>query len=37
MTLEAKNAGGDVFIIVRDDGKGLDRKKIYEKAKEQWT
>ena len=33
ITLEAKNAGGDVFIIVSDDGKGLDRKKIYEKAK----
>jgi len=33
ITLEAKNAGGDVFIIVRDDGKGLDRTKIYEKAK----
>ncbi len=33
ITLEAKNAGGDVFIIVRDDGRGLDRKMIYEKAK----
>ncbi len=33
LTLEAKNSGGDVFIIVRDDGKGLDREKIYEKAK----
>lgn len=33
ITLEAKNAGGDVFIIVRDDGQGLDRKKIYDKAK----
>ena len=33
ITLEAKNAGGDVFIIVRDDGRGLDRKRIYEKAK----
>ncbi|MBU3156763.1 chemotaxis protein CheA [Clostridium estertheticum] len=31
--LEAKNAGGDVFIIVRDDGRGLDKSKIYEKAK----
>jgi len=31
--LEAKNAGGDVYIIVRDDGQGLDRHKIYEKAK----
>jgi two-component system chemotaxis sensor kinase CheA len=33
ITLEAKNAGGDVFIIVRDDGQGLDRHKIYDKAK----
>jgi two-component system chemotaxis sensor kinase CheA len=33
ITLEAKNAGGDVFIIVKDDGRGLDRRKIYEKAK----
>ncbi|MBC8062153.1 MAG: chemotaxis protein CheA [Clostridiaceae bacterium] len=33
ITLEAKNAGGDVFIIVRDDGRGLDRSRIYEKAK----
>lgn len=34
VTLEAKNAGGDVFIIVRDDGKGLDRNKILRRAKE---
>jgi len=33
ITLEAKNAGSDVFIIVRDDGRGLDRRRIYEKAK----
>jgi len=33
ITLEAKNAGGDVFIIVKDDGRGLDKRKIYEKAK----
>lgn len=33
ITLEAKNAGNDVLIIVKDDGRGLDRKKIYEKAK----
>lgn len=32
VTLEAKNAGGDVWIIVRDDGKGLDREKILAKA-----
>lgn len=34
ITLEAKNAGGDVLIIVKDDGKGLDRDKILKKAKE---
>ncbi len=34
ITLEAKNAGGDVLIIVRDDGKGLDREKILRKAGE---
>lgn len=33
ITLEAKNAGGDVLIIVKDDGKGLDREKILAKAK----
>ncbi|WP_253198698.1 chemotaxis protein CheA [Clostridium estertheticum] len=33
ITLEAKNAGGDVFIIISDDGRGLDKSKIYEKAK----
>jgi len=31
--LEAKNAGGDVLIIIKDDGKGLDRDKIMTKAK----
>jgi two-component system chemotaxis sensor kinase CheA len=30
--LEAKNSGGDVLIIVRDDGKGLDKEAILEKA-----
>lgn len=34
VTLEAKNAGGDVLIIVKDDGQGLDKKKILMKAKE---
>lgn len=34
VTLEAKNAGSDVLIIVKDDGKGLDRDKILKKAKE---
>ncbi len=32
--LEAKNAGGDVLIMVRDDGKGLSKEKILEKARE---
>lgn len=34
ITLEAKNAGSDVLIIVRDDGRGLDREKILRKARE---
>jgi two-component system chemotaxis sensor kinase CheA len=34
ITLEAKNAGSDVLIIVRDDGKGLNKEKILKKAKE---
>ena len=34
VTLEAKNEGGDVWIIVRDDGRGLNRDAIIEKAKE---
>lgn len=34
VTLEAKNEGGDVWIIVRDDGRGLDRKSILQKARE---
>lgn len=32
--LEAKNSGGDVLIIVKDDGRGLDRDKILKKARE---
>ena len=34
LTLEAKNAGGDVWIIVRDDGRGLSKEKILDKARE---
>jgi two-component system chemotaxis sensor kinase CheA len=34
ITLEAKNSGNDVLIIVKDDGKGLDRAKILNKATE---
>jgi len=35
ITLEAKNSGSDVLIIVKDDGKGLEKHKIYEKAYKQ--
>ena len=34
VTLEARNTGGDVVIIVADDGKGLNRAKLLEKAEE---
>lgn len=33
--LEAKNSGRDVWITVKDDGKGLNREKILSKAREQ--
>ncbi len=32
--LEARNEGGKVFIIVKDDGKGMDTSKLFKKAKE---
>ena len=32
VTLEAKNEGGKVWISVSDNGKGLNRKKLYKKA-----
>jgi two-component system chemotaxis sensor kinase CheA len=32
VTLEAKNSGSDVLVIVRDDGKGLDKDRILDKA-----
>lgn len=35
VTLEAKNEGGKVWISVSDDGKGLSREKIYNKAVDQ--
>ncbi len=35
ITLEAKNSGSDVLITIRDDGKGLDKDKIIQKAYEQ--
>ncbi len=33
ITLEARNEGGKVYITVRDDGKGLNRQVLYDKAK----
>ena len=32
LTIEAKNTGGEVWIIIKDDGKGLNRDKILKKA-----
>ncbi|MCL2216495.1 MAG: chemotaxis protein CheA [Defluviitaleaceae bacterium] len=32
--LEAKNAGGDVLIIIKDDGRGINTEKVLKKAKE---
>lgn len=34
VTLEAKNAGSEVIINIIDDGKGLDREKILQRARE---
>lgn len=34
VTLEAKSAGGDVWIIIKDDGQGLHKEKILAKAKQ---
>lgn len=34
LILEAKNAGGDVLVIVKDDGRGLNKEKILKRAKE---
>lgn len=34
ITLEARNVGSDVHIIVKDDGRGLDKDKILKKARE---
>lgn len=31
--LEAKNVGSDVLIVIRDDGRGLNKEKILEKAR----
>lgn len=35
ITLEAKNLGGDVWISIKDDGRGIDKEKVLSKAKEQ--
>ncbi|URN82746.1 chemotaxis protein CheA [Acetobacterium wieringae] len=32
--LEAKNVGSDVMIIIKDDGRGLDKERILKKARE---
>lgn len=34
ITIEAKNTGGEVWIIIKDDGKGLNKDKIFKKAKD---
>ncbi|MGD1820071.1 MAG: chemotaxis protein CheW [Pleomorphochaeta sp.] len=34
ITLEAKNSGNDVLVIIKDDGQGLDKEKIFKKASE---
>lgn len=34
ITLEAKNSGSDVLIIVKDDGRGLAKEKILHRARE---
>lgn len=32
ITLEARNTGGDIMVIISDDGRGLNRAKLLEKA-----
>ncbi|CEG25872.1 chemotaxis protein CheA [Bacillus sp. B-jedd] len=34
LTLEARNAGNEVWIIIRDDGQGLHKEKLLQKARE---
>lgn len=34
VVIEAKNSGSDVLIVIKDDGKGLDKEKILKKARE---
>lgn len=33
VTLEARNSGGDVYVFIKDDGKGLSKEKLLEKAR----
>ncbi|MFB9327335.1 chemotaxis protein CheW [Paenibacillus aurantiacus] len=33
VTLEARNSGGDVYVYIKDDGKGLSKEKLLEKAR----
>ncbi len=35
ISLEAKHKGNEIWIIIKDDGRGLNREKILKKAKEQ--
>ncbi len=35
ITLEAKNAGSDVLILIKDDGRGLNKEKILKRAQAQ--
>ena len=35
ITLQAENSGSDVLIVIKDDGKGLNKKLIYDKAVKQ--
>ncbi|WP_414731946.1 chemotaxis protein CheW [Acetobacterium carbinolicum] len=34
ITLEAKNVGSDVLIVIKDDGRGLNKERILEKARQ---
>lgn len=34
VTLEARNSGSDVLIIVKDDGRGINREKVLQRAKD---
>lgn len=34
VTLEARNTGGDIVVSVKDDGRGLNREKLIQKAQE---